>query len=510
MSASRCPNDHEAEQSHAFCTRCGSAINRQGDMQHDATGTELDPDVQQIVNSPLKNVWGSLTTRPIVALVAGFGVIAVTVTGVAVAAKPAATGSPNVVADGKSPQPPSPELPSLGSSGECVVTVLKHLRIHYDGAARNSTVESDAAIARWLADGGAQTPEWLIFGGHNVESSWAVLSGVESPEEQIASEAPSVVRECAEAYNESEADASLGLERIGLQPDGAGAGREGLDQSQDVKPSSEPAPTPTPAQSEDSDQWSDPALWDMDCTQSHDPTRVEVHHVATDDVDGDGVDDTVVAASCTPSTSAWPDSVVLFNGANSDSATLINDSAPQQPSVESLAIDGDLITIDGTLRSPNASNCCPDLRFSDRYVVTSEEWRRLAHKVWPADQEKSVGYGAVTIGMSLDQLLATGEVARSHPAPGCSSYELSYGGEAVYSDSSEKVVAIFFDSEMATSKGIDMGSTKGEVMEAYPGGTDRYGYWTVEVTTGVHYEIGLSSGGVSELILASDDQDCFG
>jgi hypothetical protein len=125
-----------------------------------------------------------------------------------------------------------------------------------------------------------------------------------------------------------------------------------------------------------------------------------------------------------------------------------------------------------------------------------------------------VGYKDIKMGMPLGALVKTGEATPRHTdaAPGCSWFNLSQGGTAVYSAHRGGVVAIIFNDDMATTKGVRVGSSQARVRDAYPlDSVDGNGYVTVPITSDIHYTIAMSATGtVGEVLLESDHQDCYG
>lgn len=156
------------------------------------------------------------------------------------------------------------------------------------------------------------------------------------------------------------------------------------------QPEPEPVPapelTPVPAGPSvgkgDRDTWDDPALYAMDCATSFDPEVVEVTAVASGDVTGDGVADTVVAARCVAATSPWPDEVALFDPATGRSWTLLSADDPVgMPSVTALSINGGRVLLEAAGRSPTAPFCCPDQQLTGEYVLEGDAIVEVAREV---------------------------------------------------------------------------------------------------------------------------------
>ena len=88
-----------------------------------------------------------------------------------------------------------------------------------------------------------------------------------------------------------------------------------------------------------------------------------------------------------------------------------------------------------------------------------------------ATADRPAGYGAVRLGMTVDEAVATGEASVSSgalPVEGCTVLDLESGGTAYASDP-DVVNAIFFGPQMQTSTGLRIGATLDEVLAAYPG-----------------------------------------
>lgn len=85
--------------------------------------------------------------------------------------------------------------------------------------------------------------------------------------------------------------------------------------------------------------------------------------------------------------------------------------------------------------------------------------------------DRPAGYGAVRLGMTVDEAVATGEASVSTdalPIEGCTVLDLAVGGTAYASDP-DVVNAIFFGPQMQTSTGLRIGATLDDVLAAYPG-----------------------------------------
>ncbi|WP_156391578.1 MULTISPECIES: hypothetical protein [unclassified Nocardioides] len=136
-----------------------------------------------------------------------------------------------------------------------------------------------------------------------------------------------------------------------------------------------------------------------------------------------------------------------------------------------------------------------------------------------------VGYGGVEIGMSLDDLLASGEVTKMDPNPGCAdrgdcdapceSYGLAGGGRADMASGGNVVGQIVFENDMATSKGIRIGASEKDLLAAYPeAAANETPYpdnteYVVPIRAGVNYFAYVTSGQVSHLFMSRETTICM-
>jgi len=254
----------------------------------------------------------------------------------------------------------------------------------------------------------------------------------------------------------------------------------------------------------------------MDCSDSADPSKVEVHHQVSGDLSGDGIQDTVVAASCVPLTNSCPDEVRIFNGDSHSQGgdPLMHSDEYPGARVTSLRLHGHRLTITGTRLADNDPLCCPSLNFTDVVGFGGEEWTRLSHHEadpTPAPKTEMPGYGRVKLGMTRDELLATGQVTAVSDAYASTTYRMAQGGDVCYSEAKNAAMVIGFSKGMATSAGIEIGSAASAFHAVYPDATqDGHGYWIVPVRDKVHYSIGVTGGRVTEIAMARADQDCYG
>ncbi|QWF80280.1 hypothetical protein [Amycolatopsis sp. CA-230715] len=122
------------------------------------------------------------------------------------------------------------------------------------------------------------------------------------------------------------------------------------------------------------------------------------------------------------------------------------------------------------------------------------------------------GYGALKIGMSFDDAVAAGLLAKTAKPPvGCGTYDLAEGAAAVDNVRiSEKAgVNQIWASGAATPEGIGVGSTEEAVKKAYPSAAlNQYGQYVVPSAPGATYELAVHTGTVNQFHLTSENQDC--
>jgi hypothetical protein len=119
----------------------------------------------------------------------------------------------------QTPSAPSADVsaaPTLSATGLCVDTVMNHLRVNYVDMAANTTRNTDADIASWLAAGASATPEWLIYSDNNFTASLGVLVGNRSPDEQLKQVAEPVSIGCVKAHGGAMSEAVDGLLASGV------------------------------------------------------------------------------------------------------------------------------------------------------------------------------------------------------------------------------------------------------------------------------------------------------
>ncbi|WP_436529844.1 hypothetical protein [Actinoplanes sp. HUAS TT8] len=114
--------------------------------------------------------------------------------------------------------------------------------------------------------------------------------------------------------------------------------------------------------------------------------KVEVEKMTTGDLTGDGVDDVAVARTCTAITSYWPSTVEIFDGAAGGEkpkriATLLGDlGSADVPAVQSLKVNGRVLTITAYGVSAKAPTACPDLKLTYEYKYSAGTVARTSRK----------------------------------------------------------------------------------------------------------------------------------
>ncbi|MFI1988557.1 hypothetical protein [Actinoplanes sp. NPDC020271] len=114
--------------------------------------------------------------------------------------------------------------------------------------------------------------------------------------------------------------------------------------------------------------------------------EVDIEKMATGDVTGDGLNDVIIARSCTAITSYWPSTVEIFDGAAGGEkpkriGTLLGDlGATDGPAVQTVKVDGRVLTITAYGLSPKAAVGCPDLKLTYQYKYSGGGFTRTSRK----------------------------------------------------------------------------------------------------------------------------------
>jgi hypothetical protein len=135
------------------------------------------------------------------------------------------------------------------------------------------------------------------------------------------------------------------------------------------------------------------------------------------------------------------------------------------------------------------------------------------------------GYGALRLGMTADQVRATGLASKvAAPANGmCGSFQLRDfppRQHAVdgYISAQRGVESVFARPGVTTPEGIGPGSTVAAAKAAYPGGRQGQGHWlqsngylVVPLGNGLEYEFAIEGDGtVGETLVTVSRSNCFG
>lgn len=125
------------------------------------------------------------------------------------------------------------------------------------------------------------------------------------------------------------------------------------------------------------------------------------------------------------------------------------------------------------------------------------------------------GFGTIKLGMSETQIAAQGVTLSDAQAGGsCTVYTAQGGGvpaAATVVVSKALGLAVVTPTQAAhTAEGIGTGSTKDQVLAAYPGAKDETGGVVAAVTTGADFHFRLDGSGVVQTSLAAVNQDCAG
>ncbi|MQY04573.1 hypothetical protein [Actinomadura macrotermitis] len=127
------------------------------------------------------------------------------------------------------------------------------------------------------------------------------------------------------------------------------------------------------------------------------------------------------------------------------------------------------------------------------------------------------GYGALKLGMSLDQAKATGLITVKKAAGGCTAFDLkaappAKGAVGGYVSAKLGVSSIFSTEEMRTPQGIGNGSTLAELKQAFPKVAKKANVMAAKVPDNpkAEYDFVLGEGGktVDQVALVLPGQTC--
>lgn len=120
------------------------------------------------------------------------------------------------------------------------------------------------------------------------------------------------------------------------------------------------------------------------------------------------------------------------------------------------------------------------------------------------------GYGVLRLTMDARHAAQAGVRLGKDTRSACRIGALGKGG-VVYISRAYGVAGIFLGRGMVTDQGIHLGSTKAQLLAAYPRiHRDKQGYWDVPMSAGVRLRIAMPRTTVQEIGLSLTDQDCFG
>ncbi len=141
-----------------------------------------------------------------------------------------------------------------------------------------------------------------------------------------------------------------------------------------------------------------------------------------------------------------------------------------------------------------------------------------------------MGYGSLELGMTKTQAAETGlaegiDVGSDGACGGPGDGRLegvpsvdsdSVAGMLFFSNNTGKLIAIYAGEGIATPEGITIGSSRGDLLEAYPEWEPivpdpdfERGYAKVPGNPDAHYRIVVEAGMVTEISLDSQAQDCY-
>ncbi|MFC0115835.1 hypothetical protein [Kibdelosporangium aridum] len=118
------------------------------------------------------------------------------------------------------------------------------------------------------------------------------------------------------------------------------------------------------------------------------------------------------------------------------------------------------------------------------------------------------GFGNMRLGMTEEELLATGQVqgTQKPPTTGCTSYTTKTAGGTVWVSPDSGVVAFVFRSGVATPERVGIGSTLEAVKATYPDFSGNSA--KVPGNASAKYQFSITGGKVSGLNLLAAQQDC--
>ncbi|BCJ40543.1 hypothetical protein GCM10010168_81230 [Actinoplanes ianthinogenes] len=119
-----------------------------------------------------------------------------------------------------------------------------------------------------------------------------------------------------------------------------------------------------------------------------DGQEVQVQKLVMADVTGDGVDDALVARTCTTTTTHWPSTVEVFDGTTGAKpkrlGTLLAEANDEGPWYVSSSVSGSVVTVKAYGYSAHTPLACPDLRITYKYGFSAGTFTRTSHQATKA------------------------------------------------------------------------------------------------------------------------------
>lgn len=136
----------------------------------------------------------------------------------------------------------------------------------------------------------------------------------------------------------------------------------------------------------------DGADWDTFIAACDNPEQEPiVQLVTTGDMTGDGTADALVARTCDASTSYFPSTIEVFDGASPAAqpdrvgTTILTDAGPtDQPWVIGMAVKDQAVTVTAYGTGSTDSNACPTLRLTYRYQLQGSAFEQVDRAAVPS------------------------------------------------------------------------------------------------------------------------------
>ena len=209
------------------------------------------------------------------------------------------------------------------------------------------------------------------------------------------------------------------------------------------------------------------------------PPALGTDKEAFGDLDGDGLGDAAAVVNCNEGGVGWPDYVVFWKRGPAGPVLLgayqMGDAVGDaRGGTQELTYQpGGTVRVESLDARSFDQGCCP----SGRAVVTLK-WNGSAvvptdvqHLAGP-DDASFAGIGAITLGMTANQLRALGYTAGEGDYYGCVFYSATGKPYVTYDPVTNKVVAVRPpDGPAGTAQGVGTGSSLDDVRKAYAGKT---------------------------------------